>query len=570
MGALSSFREIWSLDFEFVQADGGLPVPVCLVAKELKSNRLVRLWQDQLQQPPFSLGPDSLFVAYFSSAEWSCFLSLGWPLPVRILDLYAEFRCLTSGLPRPCGSSLLGAMAYFGLDALDAAEKDAMRNLIMAGGPWSDQQRSDILSYCQTDVDAVAQLLPAMILRIDVPRALLRGRYMAAVARMETVGVPVDVATLEKMKLHWGNIQDDLIARIDRVFGVFDGRTFKADRWQHWCASHGIPWPRLATGALALDDDTFKDMSRSYPDVSPMRELRTSLSQLRLNDLTIGPDGRNRCLLSPFGSKTGRNQPSNSKFIFGPATWIRGLIRPTAGNALAYLDYEQQEFGIAAALSGDPRMMEAYRSGDPYLTFAKQAGAVPADATKATHGKERDKFKTCALGVQYGIGELGLARKLDDCPARARELLRLHRETYSRYWQWSDSIRDCGMLRGKLQAVFGWTVHTDANVNPRALRNFPLQANGAEMIRLACCMATERSIRVCCPVHDALLIEAPEDEIESIVGLTQGIMEEASRVVLSDFTIRTEAKIIRDSERFIDDRGRLMWNTVSELLETYP
>jgi len=61
------------------------------------------------------------------------------------------------------------------------------------------------------------------------------------------------------------------------------------------------------------------------------------------------------------------------------------LIKPPPGHGVAYIDWQQQEFGIAAALSGDPLMMDAYRSGDPYLAFAKQAGATPADATKATH-----------------------------------------------------------------------------------------------------------------------------------------------------------------------------------------
>src|SRR5205085_503441 len=117
-----------------------------------------------------------------------------------------------------------------------------------------------------------------------------------------------------------------------------------------------------------------------------------ALGQLRLNELAVGPDGRNRCLLSAFGARTGRNQPSNSKFIYGPAAWLRGLIQPQPGRAVAYIDYEQQEFGIAAALSGDPAMMEAYRSGDPYLAFAKQAGAVPPDGTKKSHGAVRDLF----------------------------------------------------------------------------------------------------------------------------------------------------------------------------------
>lgn len=563
---LAYFREIWLVDFEFFQPEGERPTPVCLVAREFRSGRLVRLWQQELPEPPFSLGPESLFVAYYSSAEWGCHLALGWPLPARILDLYAEFRCLTSGLQTPCGSGLLGAMSYFGLDAIDAAEKDAMRQLILRGGPWSTDEREAILNYCQSDVDALGRLLPAMLPLIDFQRSLIRGRYMAAAARMEFTGIPVDTFGLAKIREHWAGIQERLIARIDRSYGVFDGRTFKTDRWERWLAQKNIPWPRLPSGSLALDDDTFKEVSRSFPEVAPIRELRTSLSQLRLNELAVGSDGRNRCLLSAFGSRTGRNQPSNKKFIFGPAVWLRGLIRPKADTAVAYLDYEQQEFGIGAALSGDKAMMAAYRSGDPYLAFAKQAGAVPPDATKKSHTAERERFKVCALAVQYGMEAEGLAKKLDDSLARGRELLRLHRATYPTYWRWSDAIRDLALLHGKLQAAYGWTVHVGHNVNPRSLRNFPLQANGGEMLRLACCFATERGVRVCCPVHDALLIEAPADEIEGNVRECQAAMEEASRLVLNDFTIRTEAKIVRSPERYMDGRGMGMWNAVSELV----
>jgi hypothetical protein len=67
-------------------------------------------------------------------------------------------------------------------------------------------------------------------------------------------------------------------------------------------------------------------------------------------DLAVGHDGRNRCLLSAFRSLTGRNQPSNARFIFGPSCWLRGLIRPEPGRAIAYVDWSQQEFGVAAAL----------------------------------------------------------------------------------------------------------------------------------------------------------------------------------------------------------------------------
>jgi DNA polymerase I len=74
-------------------------------------------------------------------------------------------------------------------------------------------------------------------------------------------------------------------------------------------------------------------------------------------------------------------------------------------------------------------MMDAYRSGGPYLSFGKQAGRIPPDGTKQTHGPERDLFKACVLGVQYGMGAASLAGRIGKLTAYAVELLRLHRET---------------------------------------------------------------------------------------------------------------------------------------------
>ena len=69
-------------------------------------------------------------------------------------------------------------------------------------------------------------------------------------------------------------------------------------------------------------------------------------------------------------------------------------------------------------------MMDAYRSGDPYLAFAKQAGGIPPDGTRKTHGPIREQFKACVLGVQYGMGERSLAQRIGQPVATARQLLR--------------------------------------------------------------------------------------------------------------------------------------------------
>ena len=562
------FAEIWAVDFEFGANAGENPVPVCLVAWELRSGRKLRLWRDEFgAAPPYPTGPDVLFVNYYASAEIGCHLVLGWPVPERVLDLFTEFRKQTNGIPTVSGAGLLGALAHFGLDSIGTIEKEEMRDLILGGGPWSDAEREAIFDYCESDVEALARLLPAMLPQIDLPRALLRGRYMAAAARIESNGVPIDVDTLELLRQHWSNIQDQLIAEVDRDYGVFEGRTFKADRFAELLARNNIPWPRLDSGRLDLGDDTFREMVRAYPMVAPLHELRGALSQMRLSDLQVGKDGRNRTMLSAFRARTGRNQPSNTKFIFGPSVWLRGLIQPPPGYGIAYIDWAQQEFGIAAALSGDPLMMAAYRSGDPYLAFAKQAGAAPSDATKSSHKAIRDQFKSTVLAVQYGMGAEALAQRIGQPPIRARELLRLHRETYRVFWWWSDAAVDYAMLNCTLHTVFGWRVQVPPISNPRSLSNFPMQANGAEMLRLACCLATERGIEVCAPVHDAVLICAPMDRLDAEVARMQDAMREASRIVLDGFELGTDVKIVRYPDRYMDERGAVMWDRVMKLIE---
>src|SRR5262245_26209844 len=89
------FREVWCADLEFSAPDGERPAVRCLVAQEYHTRRTLRLWLDGEPvppHPPFPVGPDALFVAFFASAEMGCFLKLGWPMPTYLLDLYAETK----------------------------------------------------------------------------------------------------------------------------------------------------------------------------------------------------------------------------------------------------------------------------------------------------------------------------------------------------------------------------------------------------------------------------------------------------------------------------------------------
>ena len=105
---------------------------------------------------------------------------------------------------------------------------------------------------------------------------------MAAVAKMEWLGVPIDAVTLESLRTSWDSIQDRLIGRIDRDYDVFDGRTFKKDKWGGLAGETTLPgrdWnqvPWLWTTKRLVTWQNF------HPLVAPIKELRTSLSQLRL------------------------------------------------------------------------------------------------------------------------------------------------------------------------------------------------------------------------------------------------------------------------------------------------
>ena len=84
-----------------------------MVAREYYSGQLQRLWLDGVAKPacPLPLGENSLYIAYYASAEMGCHLALDWTLPDYLLDLFCEFRCLTNGLSLPAGNGLLGALS---------------------------------------------------------------------------------------------------------------------------------------------------------------------------------------------------------------------------------------------------------------------------------------------------------------------------------------------------------------------------------------------------------------------------------------------------------------------------
>jgi hypothetical protein len=306
-------------------------------------------------------------------------------------------------------------------------------------------------------------------------------------------------------------------------------------------------------------------MAAVYPEVAPLQELRRLLSQLRQVELPIGPDGRARCLSGTFGSITGRNQPAAADFIFSWPSWCRGLVRPAPGRALAYLDYQQQEYLIAAVLSRDEAMLADYLAGDCYLGLGKSLGLIPADGTKETHGPERNLCKVITLATLYGQAAPGLARRTGRTRTVAADWLRRHRERYRRFWRWSDAMVDFARCYRQLWTRLGWRVHVARGSRDTTWRNWPVQATGGDVLRVAVCLLTEAGITVNAMVHDSVLIEADGDRIDAVADRAEHLMQLASEKVLGQ-ALRTDRQVVRYPGRLLDKKGTATWERIWRLV----
>lgn len=586
---LPGFDRVVCVDAEFTPVAGGHVIPICLVAHELVSGKRVRWWHDELGSgPPFPTDDRTLYVCYMAAAEVGFFLACGWPAPARVLDLCVEFRNHTNkAIPKHLDGQhhgLIDALEFFGIretHGYTVAEKKTMQDICINGGAEVELHKAGILDYCEADVEVLGPLMERLLLHVRAQRkapgaprrglaqALHRGWYSGnTVARMEHLGTPIDVDTLGWIQEHRLDVLEHLIEGADREYGVYEGTHFRSGKFREYLAAQELlnTWPRTGKrGYLSTDRDTMKDQARAHPQLENLRQMMLLEGTLRDFKLEVGADGRNRTGIWAFTTTTGRNAPSNAKFIFGASAWWRGLVKPPEGRAIAYVDYSAQEIAIAAALSGDPELIKAVESSDPYIAFAVRAGLAPDGATKATHCGIRNICKIALLGMNYGMQPRSLAAGTGLSLVEARALHRQLKQVYDQFQEWSRRVVNTGLLRRELSTYFGWRAEVVAASKTTTLQNFPAQAHGAEMLRMACNLIVEDGIELCCPIHDAVLVEADVDEIDVVVARTRADMAEAGRAVLGGFEVRSDAEIIRFPDRYMDPRGVKMWNLVEGL-----
>src|SRR6516165_10631808 len=551
--------------------------PLCLVALEMRSGRLVRLWQDELGRfPPYRLDSDALIVGHMLAAEFGFHIACNWGEPARALDTYIEFRhyvndgTIKSGDREKGFFGIGGALRYFLEDEIDVVRKGEMRDRILQGPPFSAQEQRDIVAYCEDDVRALARLVPHIVPTIRLlSHAMFRAKFQWTIAQQERRGPPINRPLLVRFRDHWEGMQLDLVTELDRPFGCYeivDGKPhWRKERFAGYVRRNGMIWPRHESGALDETDQTFREMAGRYPQIEQLRELRYSLSKLRLSDLSVGHDGRNRASLWAYGTKTARNAPGSSQYIFGPAKWIRHLITPPPGCVLVHRDYCQQEVRIAAVLSGDTALLQACESGDVYLGIAEKLGFVREDMNASELKAVRTLFKTVVLGIQYGLGARALAMRTGVSLFEAGEILARLRARFRLFEAYAQSAVDHAGLRLEISTPFGWYMRCPSGINPRTVRNFPIQSTAAEILHVACILAERRGIEVIAPVHDAIMAEAALEEIEDASVALDRVMRDAAAIVLRGYELPTDVQPIQPGERFYEERGEDMWKTITRL-----
>ena len=342
------FGQVWVVDFEYHQPDGGLPDPLCVVAWDLLSGARVERWlpQDDPGPCPYDVGPGSVCVGHNFSAEALCHIQLGWPQPTFTLDTYAEIKAWDNGKPF-AKAGLLDAAMRLGVCNANFELKERGRSIAIRGRNYAEQHKGELIDYCVSDVEVNARLLAALLPKIlrrklGLGHALMRGSYMVALASVIHAGVPIDVDLLTRLQARWPDIRRLLIDRVDTGrTDCYVDYTFNKRRFSGLLERLGLleAWPRTEKlGWPSTEEEVFKDRARGHSVLWPLFQLHVTLERLKKLTLHVGSDGRHRAVgdlggqdkrsagLYPFGTRTGRNAPKG--FVFQSAAWVRSLIKP--------------------------------------------------------------------------------------------------------------------------------------------------------------------------------------------------------------------------------------------------
>lgn len=308
-------------------------------------------------------------------------------------------------------------------------------------------------------------------------------------------------------------------------------------------------WKRTAKGAYAKDAEYLKEMSSKSDDdpINQIRRLKDKMSAIKAlskDDETgevaimkfIGADTRQRPNYNPFGTKTGRNAPSATSYLFLQPKYLRALVNPDDDTELTDIDIHAEEIGVAASVYNDDAKREGYRQPDFYMFFAQRSGAYPEEYPILTEqerdekkwwkeegwGNVRKQYKGGCLGMQYGMGGSRLRQRvLLSLPQDKRDeidedwgdrFVDAYHTTFSSEFRTITNLREEYIDRHVgILLIDGWRLGPDEE-NILTVSNFPIQGTGGTILRRACQLCDDNGVRIYATLHDAISIMSSKKE----------------------------------------------------------
>ena len=393
-----------------------------------------------------------------------------------------------------------------------------------------------------------------------------RGEYIKAMVKLtqQGAGFPIDEGKLHSLFDNKAKAIDSIQQQVneqygDLFIGGYGNKQLSHKQLRQLAKLYNINWQTWhSSDLLRLDTGYIKHLTKQHSELKVFYQSLIATQAINSADLSkLNQDGFIKPSLHLMTQKTGRNTHKPSEgYLLNAGQLIKSLIKPKPNHCLIEVDWCQQEIGIAAALSGDKALMDIYNTpdGDVYMALAKQAEFAPVDATKQTHPDIRQLFKTMQIGLAYGRTIWSLAKDikastsltLSEAYHKAQQIHDWHKQTFHVYWKWvADEVNKARAL-GYMQSLDGWTYFVDDNVKDTQLLNFPMQANGAALMRLAIReLAKHDDIDFICTQHDAIYVNAPTNDRELVIQRVQNCMAKACVDLFNGkLLLRTELKML--------------------------
>ena len=379
-------------------------------------------------------------------------------------------------------------------------------------------------------------------------------------ADMESEGVAIDVPYLKQMQDELG----EQLAALEKEVEEVAGQKFNLNAPQQLAKvlfeDLRLPVGKRTKTGYSTDADTLETLREKHPIVGLILEHR-QLSKLKstyvdaLPQLVDPLSGRVHTSFGQASTATGRLASSNPNLMNIPIrTELGQRIRRAfkAGrpdHVLVSADYSQIELRIAAHLSGDPKLLEAFAAGQDIHTAT--ASAVFKVAFEAVTPDQRRLAKVANFGSIYGQGEYGLSQQLGITGDVAREFLVQYWATYARLREYLDGVRKKAREEGLVVSATGRRRAIPDLRSPnfqlrgaaeRMAINFPMQSLAADIIKIAMVRlhreidADEIEGRMLLQVHDELLFEVPRAELDQFA-------EKVPRVMTGAYELETGIEV---------------------------